>query len=103
MTSRSFEGTVDENLRLGRQRNWLRKPSTKSSRRWVCRELSQDLENGINTELSVSGYPLSTGQAIRLVLARALIARPAALLIDGLLDRLSDEDLSDVLNRLERV
>ena len=59
-----------------------------------------NLEDGIKTELSVSGFPLSTGQAIRLVLARALIARPGALLIDGLLDRLSDDDLEDVLNRL---
>jgi putative ABC transport system ATP-binding protein len=52
--------------------------------------------------LSVSGFPLSSGQAVRLVLARALIARPSVLLIDNLLDRLTDRDLQDVLERLGR-
>jgi ABC-type bacteriocin/lantibiotic exporter with double-glycine peptidase domain len=60
------------------------------------------LEDGFKTSLSVSGFPLSTGQAIRLVLARALIAQPSVLLVDGLLDRLSDDDLDDVLSRLEK-
>ncbi|MEM9411645.1 MAG: hypothetical protein AAGA30_11060, partial [Planctomycetota bacterium] len=59
------------------------------------------LEDGFSTRVSICGYPLSQGQAIRLVLARALIAKPGVLFIDGLLDRLSDDDTADVLQRLE--
>ena len=60
------------------------------------------LKDGLVTSVSVSGYPLSQGQAIRLVLARALIAKPGILFIDGLLDRLSDNDTLDVLQCLNR-
>jgi putative ABC transport system ATP-binding protein len=35
-----------------------------------------------------------------LVIARALVAEPGVLFIDGLLDRLSDEDAEDLLPRL---
>ena len=51
------------------------------------RQTISSLPDGFQTELSISGYPLSQGQAIRLVLARSLVARPAVLFIDGLLDR----------------
>ncbi len=94
-----FQGTVDENLRLGRSEIGSQAMNEIVEKMGLQRTVTR-FEKGFNTVLSVTGYPLSTGQAIRLVLARALIARPAALLIDGLLDRLPDEDLSDVLNRL---
>lgn len=95
----SIAGTVDENLRLGRSEIGSQAMNEIVEKMGLQRTVTR-FEKGFNTVLSVTGYPLSTGQAIRLVLARALIARPAALLIDGLLDRLPDEDLSDVLNRL---
>jgi putative ABC transport system ATP-binding protein len=94
-----FEGSVDENLRLGRFEVDSESMNEIIERIGLHKTIT-GLENGMQTGLSVSGYPLSTGQAIRLVLARALIARPGALLIDGLLDRLSDDDLQDVLARL---
>ena len=56
----------------------------------------------VKTNPSLDGFPLSSGQAVRLVLARALVVRPQALLIDGLLDRLSDYDIADILTRLEK-
>ena len=65
------------------------------------RNVLDTLEQGYATQVSISGYPLSQGNAIRLVLARALIAKPGILFIDGLLDRLSDDDTEDVLSRLE--
>jgi putative ABC transport system ATP-binding protein len=94
-----FEGSVDENLRLGRREIDSASMNDVIEKMGLHKTIT-GLDDGMKTELSVSGYPLSTGQAIRLVLARALIARPGALLIDGLLDRLSDEDLDDVLTRL---
>ncbi len=96
-----FDGTVDENLRLGR-------PNIGSSRvndivqKLGLQQTVARLESGFATKMAVSGYPLSQGQAIRLVLARALISHPGILLIDGLLDRLSDDDTDDVLERLRQ-
>jgi putative ABC transport system ATP-binding protein len=96
-----FEGSVDENLRLGR-REIDSGAITDVIEKMGLQKTITNLEDGIKTELKVSGYPLSTGQAVRLVLARALIARPGALLIDGLLDRLADVDLEDVMSRLRK-
>ncbi len=94
-----FNGTIDDNLRLGRSEidsNSI----NQMIERMGLHDVITNLEDGFKTRLSVSGFPLSSGQAIRLVLARALIATPGALLIDGLLDRLTDADLDDILGRL---
>lgn len=44
------------------------------------------LPNGLETMLQSGGYPLSGSQATRLMIARAIVAKPRLLLIDGLLD-----------------
>ena len=95
-----FEGTVDENLRMGRENLGSAKVNDIVSR-LAIRKVVATLDDGFATRISISGYPLSQGQAIRLVLARALIAKPGILFVDGLLDRLSDDDTADVLSRLE--
>ena len=95
-----FEGTVDENLRMGRENIGSAKVNDIVARLGMRKVLST-LSDGFATRLSISGYPLSQGQAIRLVLARALIAKPGILFVDSLLDRLSDDDTTDVLSRLE--
>jgi putative ABC transport system ATP-binding protein len=95
-----FEGTVDENIRMGRE-------GLGSDRvNHVIEQLGlgsfvTGLDDGLKTKLSISGYPLSQGEAIRLVLARTLIARPNVLFVDGLIDRLSDSATLDVLKRLK--
>lgn len=94
-----FEGTLDDNLRLGRDNVGSEQVNDIFSRLGF-RETVASLDKGLKTVVHVSGYPLSRGQAIRLVLARALISRPGILFIDGLLDYLSDKDTEDVLNRL---
>ncbi len=60
------------------------------------------LPSGLSTELLPSGVPLSRTQVRRLVLARALIARPRIILFDGALDDLGlPEPARDrVLDRL---
>ena len=50
--------------------------------------------------MSINGYPLARGQAVRLMLARGLISKPGILLIEGLLDQLSDSDTEDLLGML---
>ncbi len=95
-----FEGSLDENLRMGRENIGSAQINDIIARLGLRKTVSA-LDNGHATRISICGYPLSQGQAIRLVLARALIANPGVLFIDGLLDRLSDDDTDDVLSRLE--
>ncbi len=58
------------------------------------------LPNGLRTNLQTNGAPLSSSQAVRLMLARAIVGRPRLLLIDGTLDSLPDETIGEVLKRL---
>ncbi|MEM7457767.1 MAG: ABC transporter ATP-binding protein, partial [Planctomycetota bacterium] len=95
-----FAGSVDENIRMGRAGIGSREVNEIVNRLGL-RETIAGSKDGYATRLCISGYPFSTGEAIRLVLARALISRPGILFIDGLLDRLSDEATEDVLNRLK--
>lgn len=94
-----FEAPVDENLRMGRE-NVGSAALNDVVERLGLRKTVAALPDGFSTTIKICGFPLSQGQAIRLVLARALIAKPGILFIDGLLDRLSDDDTTDVLSRL---
>lgn len=55
----------------------------------------------LDMHLAHNGQPLSKSQARRLMLARALVARPRLLLIDGLLDSLADIDAESILHELK--
>lgn len=94
-----FDATIDDNLRLGRENVGSDQASELVNRLGIGQKLV-DMEGGLSTRLQVGGYPLSRGESIRLMLARAFISRPGVLLIDGLLDFLSDSDIVDVLERL---
>ncbi|MEM9412003.1 MAG: ABC transporter ATP-binding protein, partial [Planctomycetota bacterium] len=94
-----FEGTVDDNLRLGRA-NVGSADVNRIVQRLGFSKTIANLPNGFATKLCISGYPLSPDQAARLVIARALITQPGILFIDGLLDRLSDEEVEDLLPQL---
>ena len=82
--------TVVENVRVGRS---LGLGTVRESLAEVelLSEVYQ-LPDGLQTQLLRQGWPLSSGQAARLVLARAIVGRPRLLLIDGILDQL-DPDL----------
>ncbi len=95
-----FPGTVDENIRMGRAGLGADRVNQIIQTLGLGATVAA-LDNGLLTQLSISGYPLTQGEAIRIVLARSLIARPGVVFIDGLLDRLSDHDTSDILERLE--
>lgn len=91
-----FEGTILDNLQLGNQAVDLMEV------RWALDKVGlladvQAFPEGLNTELSTGGRPLSEGQAMRLVFARALVRRPRFLLIDEALDSIKDAPGADVL------
>lgn len=60
------------------------------------------LPAGLNTKLQTNGAPLTTSQAYRLMVSRAIVGRPRLLLIDGTLDALPDRTLEAVLSHLTR-
>lgn len=87
------QGTILENVRLGLTdisdadvRDALR-------RLGVLDELLA-LPDGLQTEMSPSGVPLSSSMGRLVVLARAIASKPRAIVIDGLLDELDPESLA---------
>ena len=95
-----FDGTVDENIRMGRENVGSDQVSDIIEQLGLQGVVST-LKDGLLTRLNVSGYPLTQGDAIRLVLARSLVSKPGVMFVDGLIDRLSDTDILDLLERLE--
>ena len=95
-----FEGSIDQNLRMGR-RNVGSAQVNEIIEQLGLTETVASLPEGFNTQLHINGYPLSRSQAIRLMLARALISKPGVLLIESLLDQLSDSDVEDSLEMLD--
>jgi ABC-type bacteriocin/lantibiotic exporter with double-glycine peptidase domain len=94
-----FDGTIDENVHLNRPeispldvREALSTVGLLDEMLWLA--------DGLETRLLTHGSPLSSGQALRLMIARAIVGRPRLLLIDGTLDGLDDDSLTTVLERL---
>ncbi len=94
-----IQGTVAENVRLNRPEAEI--PALREALEQVGLTRTVDaLPDGIHTELGPSGTPLSSTQARRLMLARALCARPRLLIIDGALDAMALSGLDPILARL---
>lgn len=92
-----FPGTVLDNVRLGIDADPL------SVRRvldnvGLLEEVSA-LPEGLSTVLSTGGAPLSPSQAMRLMIARALLSRPRLLLVDEVLDNIDDLQIRGPLIR----
>lgn len=91
-----FHGTVEDNLKLGSA-----DANTSEIRKALAAMGILDdvaaLPHGLQSELATGGRPLSAGQAVRLVLARAILARPRLLLLDECLDQIDDAIERDLL------
>jgi ABC-type bacteriocin/lantibiotic exporter with double-glycine peptidase domain len=96
-----FHATIDENVHLNRPNIQANDVRDALQMVGLLDEVLR-LPDGLNTMLQTGGAPLSSTQALRLMLARALVGRPRLLLIDGTLDGLSDQVATDVLARLTR-
>lgn len=82
-----LEGTVLENIRMGREEIG----ATEVRDILAALHLADDimaLPEGLNTPLNYLGLPLSPGKARRLLLARAVVGKPRLLLIHEVLDTL---------------
>jgi len=82
-----FNGSVTENLRAGRNEITLERIQS-VLRSLDLRDDVLELSDGLDTILDMKGDPFTISQALRLVLARAIVARPNILLVDEVLDGL---------------
>lgn len=94
-----FHATIDENVHLNRPETSAQDVREALATVALADEILK-LPEGLNTVLQSNGTPLSTTQALRLMLARAIVDRPRLLLIDGTLDALPDEMLRALLANL---
>jgi len=107
-----LEGTLAENVHL--ERPEVTAADLRDVLRRVGLDDAEDVPQiGLNTQrvphcwsldtrLAHDGRPLSESQARRLMLARALVVQPRLLLIDGLLDSLSDDDAARLLEEFKK-
>lgn len=97
-----FHASIAENVELGR-------PSIGEDRiREVLKavglwNVTHQLPQGEATVLETGGYPLSKDQVARLMLARAIAARPRMVVIDGLLDALPPSERVEVRQAMAEV
>ena len=85
-----FQDSLFENVRLGRPE--LRRDEVEQvlSAVGLLEDIASLAEDGLDTDISPSGAPLSAAQGRLLLLARAIAGRPALLILDGLLDEMDD-------------
>jgi ABC-type multidrug transport system fused ATPase/permease subunit len=84
------QGSIIKNVRLGRPAATPEEVRDVLTKMGLLDEIL-DLPQGLDTELSASGSPLSVSQAKRLMIARILVNNPSLILIDETLDSLDDE------------
>lgn len=94
-----FAGTVEENILLGR--DYI----THEDLQWALEftNLSSELEKfprGLQTRLSSEGRNLSRGQLQRLLIARAIVARPQLLILDEAFTGIDEHDKLQIVEAL---
>jgi putative ABC transport system ATP-binding protein len=80
----AFEGSIYENVRMGREIDDARVREALTAVGLLDEIFG--LPDGIDTRLAPGGLPLSRGQTRRLLLARAIVDRPRLLVLDEALD-----------------
>ena len=94
-----FEGTLSENIRVGRV-NVTPDDVRKSLENVGLLEGVLCLPEQLDTMLSSTGYPLSNIQRHQLMLARACAGKPSLLLLDRTLDVMPDQMSENLLDWL---
>jgi len=99
-----FTGTVAENLTCGDSRFSLQE-ATEAAKLAHAHSFIQKLPQGYETVIGEHGERLDPGQAFRLGLARAILRKPAVIIIEEPSDALDDDTkalLDDAYNRITR-
>lgn len=94
-----FHGTLAENVHLYRPQ--IRSNDVRDALQFVgLLDEVRHLPEGADTVLDSDAKPLSRTQALRLMIARAIVGRPRILMIDGTLDGLPDGVSFELMERL---
>jgi len=94
-----FEGTLEENISLGR-------PSIQyEDIQWALgfTELDAEVEAmplGLHTPVQARGKAFTSSQILRILVARAIVARPQLLIFDGTLHNMAPKTRDTILRRL---
>lgn len=96
-----FGGTVAENLRVG-QANTRPRDLVEALRTVELDEVILGRPEGLGLGLQSNVSPLSSSEANRLMIARALVGGPSLVVVDGSLDGLDPDLARRVLARLQR-
>jgi putative ABC transport system ATP-binding protein len=96
-----FDGTILENIHLERPDISINDVRTAIEIVGLMPAI-QRLSDGLETPLNATGSPLTCAQLRRMMLARALAANPQILLIDELLDTMSDEESQRIMEALRK-
>lgn len=87
----TFHGTIAENIHL--ERPDISIHAVREAIELVgLSETILEFPDGLETELTERGFPLTPNQARKLMIARAIVGRPSLLLVDGLVDSLPDDE-----------
>lgn len=96
-----IEGSIIDNVVLDRENITLHNVNSVLSDLGLQDDIAK-LEDGLDTVLTAFGAPLSTTQLQRLMLARGMVGEPKLLIIDGLMDNLTEIELKSVMSLLEK-
>ena len=94
-----FHGSIEENLTLSK----APLPSARVREALRMAGVLEDvyaLPHGLQTTLKGQAEPLSRGQAVRLVIARAILMEPRLIIIDGMLDGIDESTVGQLLSEL---
>jgi putative ABC transport system ATP-binding protein len=94
-----FPGSVIDNVRLGREDLSLADVND-ALRRVGLHDEMLALPEGLSTRLHPNGRPLSSRQAWRLMIARAIAGQPRLLVVDGVMDHIDRSEEREPLLRL---
>lgn len=94
-----FEGTLEENITLGRA------GISYSDVQWALRfvEMEEEVDAlpmGLGTPVKARGKAFTTSQVLRILVARAIVARPQLLILDGTLHSMQPSLRETILRRL---
>lgn len=94
-----FAGTVAENIHIQQPDISAEKVQEALAAVGLLGVVTQ-LPDGLETKINSSGSPLAPNQQRLLLIARAIASSPTLMMIDGVLDPLSDEEIDLVLQTL---
>lgn len=77
-----FSGTIEENIRLGAVDQPTREEIEEAVRKAGLKEMTGELEQGLDTSVGEAGRGLSGGEKQRVALARAFLKKPSLVLFD---------------------